>query len=100
MFEAIFISRSLQFHKDMKYHVIDEDSNYSAKTIEHLVFMMASDGSLFGGSDNKYDNSFSVTFLKKRIIVGVGLLIDQDVFRILFTDGSLQDYDLSGNLIE
>ncbi len=99
MFEAIFISRSIQFHKDMKYHVIDEDSNYSAKSIERLVRMMSLDGSLFSGSDDDYNNSFSVTFLKKRIIVGVGLLVDKDVFRVLFTDGSIQDYDSSGNLI-
>jgi hypothetical protein len=97
MFEAIFISRSVQFHKDMNYHVIDEDSNYKADSIERLVRMMSLDGSLIGGSDDDYNNSFSVTFLKKRIIVGVGLLVDQDVFRVLFNDGSIQDFDASGN---
>jgi|APSaa5957512622_1039677.scaffolds.fasta_scaffold32653_3 hypothetical protein len=92
MFEAIFVSRSVQFHKDMRYHVIDEDNNYSAASIELLVEKMSLDGSLFGGSDDDYSNSFSVTFLNDRIIVGVGILIDKDVFRILFKDGSIQDY--------
>ena len=92
MFEAIFVNRSVQFHKDMKYHVIDDD-NYSAESIERLVEIMSLDGSLFGGSDDDYNNSFSVTFLKDRIIVGVGILINKDVFRILFKDGSIQDYN-------
>ena len=100
MFEAIFVSRSVQFHKDMKYHVIDDDSNYSAKSIEHLVKIMSMDGSLFGGSDDDYSNSFSVSFLEKRIIIGVGMLIDQDVFRVLLDDGTIQDYDSSGNVMD
>ena len=93
MFEAIFVSRSAQFHKDLKYHVIDDDSNYSAESIERLVEIMSLDGSLFGGSDDDYNDSFSVTFLNDRNIVGVGILIDKDVFRILFNDGSIQDYN-------
>ena len=92
MFEAIFVNRSVQFHKDMKYHVIDDD-NYSAESIERLVEIMSLDGSLFGGSADDYSNSFSVTFLNNRIIVGVGILINKDVFRILFKDGSIQDYN-------
>ncbi len=56
---------------------------------------MSEDGFLFGGSDDD-NNSFSVTFLDKRIIVGVGLLVDNDVFRILFNDGSFQDYNSTG----
>ncbi len=99
MFEAIFISRSVQFHKDMNYHVIDDENNYSAKSIEGLVRMMSLDGSLSVGSDDAYNSSFSVIFLEKRIIIGVGLLIDEDVFRILFNDGSIEDYDASGDLI-
>lgn len=99
MFEAIFVSRSLQFHKDMKYHAIDEDSNYSANSIERLVGIMSQDGSLFSGSDDDYANSFSVIFLEKRTIVGVGLLVENDIFRVIFTDGSIQDYDPSGNLL-
>jgi len=99
MFEAIFVSRSVQFHKDMNYHVIDDNSNYSAKSIEGLVGMMSADGSLFVGSGDDYNNRFSVTFLENRLIIGVGLLVDEDVFRILFDDGSIQDYDTSGNLV-
>ncbi len=99
MYEAIFINRSIQFHKDMKYHALDEDSNYSAKSIEHLVMVMASDGALSADSDDDYNNSFSVTFLNDRMIIGVGILIDGGTFRILFNDGLVQDYDSSGNLI-
>ena len=100
MFEAIFISRSVQFHKDMNYHVIDDDSNYTAKSIDGLVKLMSSDGALCEGSKDDYNNSFSVTFLEKRVIVGVGLLVDKDVFRVLLDDGSVEDYDSSGNLLD
>jgi len=99
MFEAFFTSRSLQVHRDMNYHVIDDDSNYSAKSIERLVKLMSVDGLLLGGPDDDYNSSFSVTFLDKRVIVGVGLLVDNDVFRVLFNEGSFQDYDSSGDLI-
>jgi hypothetical protein len=57
------------------------------------------DGSLLVGSDDDLSNSFSVMFLEKRIIVGVGLLIDSGIFRILLTNGAIQDYDSSRNLI-
>ncbi len=99
MYEAFFINRSIQYHRDMKYHAMDEDSNYSAKSIERLIVMMLSDGTLFEDSDDDYSNSFSVTFLKNRIVVGVGILIEKTIFRILLNDGSVQDYDSSGNLV-
>lgn len=99
MFEAIFVSRSIQFHKDMNYHVIDDDNNYSAKSVDGLVRLMATDGSLSVISDDEYSNSFSVIFLEKRNIIGVGLLIDSGVFRILFNEGSIQDFDLAENII-
>ena len=99
MVEAIFINRSVRFHKDMKYHAMDTDSNYSAKSIEHLVEIMVSDGALVDDSDDDSDNSFSVTFLKSRFVIGVGILINKSVFRIIFNNGAIQDYDSSGNLM-
>ncbi len=93
MYEAFFVNRSLQFHKDMRYHAIDEDDNYSAESIELLIGTMVSDGAFFDDSTDESNSSFSVTILKNRIVVGVGILIDKKIFRILFNDGSVQDYD-------
>ena len=97
MFEAIIITRSIRVHKNMKYHAIDENDNYSAKTIERLVLIMSKDGALF---EDSADSGFSVTILNNRIVVGTGILINDNIFRIIFKDGSIQDYDSDGDLVE
>ena len=81
----------------MKYHAIDENDNYSAKTIERLVLIMLKDGALF---EDSTDTGFSVTVLNNRIVVGTGILITDSIFRIILKDGSIQDYDSDGDLLE
>jgi hypothetical protein len=97
MLEAIIITRSIRVHRDMKYHAIDENHNYSAKTIERLVLIMSKDGALF---EDSTDSGFSVTILNNRTVVGTGILIIDNIFRIILNDGSIQDYDSDGNLVE
>ncbi len=97
MFEAIFITRSVRIHRDMKYHALDGDQNYSAKSIERLVLTMLSDGALF---EDSTDNGFSVTILNNIRVVGTGVLITDNIFRIILNDGSIEDYDSDGDLIE
>ena len=97
MFEAIIITRSTRVRKDMKYHAIDENQNYSAKTIERLVLIMSKDGALF---EDSTDNGFSVTILNNRAVVGTGIPINDNIFRIILNDGSIQDYDSDGDLVE
>ncbi len=97
MFEAIFTNRSVQFHRDMNYHTMDDDGNYSAKSLDRLVMIMLSDGALFDDSD---DSSFSVTILNSRIVVGTGIMLNDSIFRIALNDGSIHDYGPDGNSVE
>ena len=90
MVEAIFVNRSVQYHKDMKYHVMDNDTNYSAKSVGLLVGMMNSDGALFESSND----SFTVTFLENRAIIGTGIILESGNFRVVLKNGTIEDYDI------
>ena len=76
LLRASFITRSIKVHRNMKYHAIDEDHNYSAETIERLVLIMLKDGALF---EDSADIGFSVTILNNRTVVGTGILIIDNI---------------------